>query len=117
MIKKIDKIYKQTLELIDKHKLIFIEDIVSFLPITKTTFYDYFKIDSNEMDAIKGALNKNRIELKVSMRSKWYKSENPTLQMGLYKLLANEDELDRLNGNKTINVNTELPKISIEYTN
>ena len=51
------------------------------------------------------------------MRSKWYKSENPTLQMGLYKLLANEDELDRLNGNKTINVNTELPKISIEYTN
>ena len=69
------------------------------------------------MDAIKGALNKNKIELKVSMRSKWYKSENPTLQMGLYKLLANEDELDRLNGNKTINVNTELPKITIEYTN
>ena len=111
------KIYKETFELIDKHKLIFIEDIVSFLPITKTTFYDYFKIESNEMDAIKGALNKNKIELKVSMRSKWYKSENPTLQMGLYKLLANEDELDRLNGNKTINVNTELPKITIEYTN
>jgi hypothetical protein len=87
------------------------------IAISKPTFYDYYKVDSNEFNIIKGALNKNRIELKVSMRSKWYKSENPTLQMGLYKLLANEDELDRLNGNKTINVNTELPKISIEYTN
>jgi hypothetical protein len=30
------------------------------------------------------------------MRSKWYKSENPTLQMGLYKLIGTPEEAERL---------------------
>ena len=32
------------------------------------------------------------------MRSKWYKSDNATLQMGLMKLIGTEDEAHRLNG-------------------
>ena len=90
------KIFEQAKEMIVKHKLFFIEDIVAFLPISKPTFYDYFPIESNEVNELKGLLETNRTELKVSMRSKWYKSNAPALQMALMKLIANEDELRKL---------------------
>lgn len=86
------KIFEQAKEMIVKHKLFFIEDIVAFLPISKPTFYDYFNIDSNEFNELKGLLEKNRTELKVSMRSKWYKSNAPALQMALMKLICNDEE-------------------------
>jgi hypothetical protein len=82
--------------MIVKHKLFFIEDIVAFIPISKPTFYEYFPIESNEVNELKELLHLNRTELKVSMRSKWYKSNAPALQMALMKLIANEDELRKL---------------------
>lgn len=90
------KIYEQAKEVIVKHKLFFIEDIVAFLPISKKTFYEYYPIDSNESNELKELLETNRTELKVSMRSKWYKSNSPALQMALMKLIGNQEELRRL---------------------
>jgi len=78
---------------IEKHKLFFIEDIVAYLPCSKETFYQH---KLHESDALKSALLKVKTEIKVSMRSKWYKSENPTLQMGLMKLIASPEELKQL---------------------
>lgn len=95
------KIFEQAKEVIVKHKLFFIEDIVAFLPISKPTFYDYFPIDSNEVNELKGLLETNRVELKVSMRSKWYKSNAPALQMALMKLIASPEELRKLSMNHT----------------
>ena len=95
------KIFEQAKEVIVKHKLFFIEDIVAFLPISKPTFYDYFPIDSNEINELKELLETNRTELKVSMRSKWYKSNAPALQMALMKLIATPDELRKLSMNHT----------------
>lgn len=90
------KIFEQAKEMIVKHKLFFIEDIVAFLPISKPTFYEYFQIDSNDFNELKELLETNRTELKVSMRSKWYKSNAPALQMALMKLIANPEELRKL---------------------
>jgi hypothetical protein len=90
------KIHEQAKEVIVKHKLFFIEDIVAFLPCDKTTFYRFFDINSNEYNELKELLETNRTELKVSMRSKWYKSNSPALQMALMKLIGNQEELRRL---------------------
>jgi hypothetical protein len=90
------KIFEQAKEMIVKNKLFFIEDIVAFIPISKPTFYDYFKIDSNELNELKGLLEINRTTLKVSMRSKWYTSNAPALQMALMKLIATPEELKKL---------------------
>ena len=87
------KIFNQAKEAIVKHKLFFIDDIVSFLPISKSTFYEW-KLEQSE--ELKGLLETNRIELKVSMRSKWYKSNSPALQMALMKLIATPEELRKL---------------------
>ena len=90
------KIFEQAKEMIVKHKLFFVEDIVAFLPCAKPTFYDMFPPDSNELNELKELLEQNRVTLKVSMRSKWYTSNAPALQMALMKLIASPDELRRL---------------------
>ena len=100
------KIFEQAKEVIVKHKLFFVEDIVAFLPCSKPTFYDFFPPDSNELNELKELLELNRTELKVSMRSKWYKSNAPALQMALMKLIATPDELKRLSMQYNENNNT-----------
>jgi hypothetical protein len=46
-------------------------------------------------------LEENKIALKVSMRKKWFDSDNATLQMGLYKLCSNTTEHKLLQQNYT----------------
>jgi hypothetical protein len=87
-----EKIYEQAKDVIVKNKLFFVEDIVAFLPCDKTTFYSFFKVESNELNELKELLETNRTELKVSMRSKWYKSNAPALQMALMKLISTPEE-------------------------
>ena len=116
------KLYEQAKEAIKKHKLIFIEDIVAFLPCSKPTFYSLFTIDSNEFNDLKELLETNRTELKVSLRSKWYKSNNATLQMALMKLICTPEErkmlsmqhIDHTTNDKEIN---EVKLIIIESGN
>jgi len=86
------KIFEQAKDVILKNKLFFIEDIVAYLPIGKPTFYDYYPVGSNEMNELKALLEVNRVTLKVSMRSKWYTSNAPALQMALMKLICNDEE-------------------------
>ena len=95
------ELFEKAKDVIVKHKLFFIEDIVAFLPCSKPTFYEHFPIDSNEINELKELLELNRTELKVSMRSKWYKSNAPALQMALMKLIANPEELKKLSMNYT----------------
>ena len=66
------------------------------------TFYSgisrahYFVLKLNESDHIKNALDDNKNRTKHSMLSKWYKSDNATLQMGLMKLISTDEELRKL---------------------
>jgi hypothetical protein len=111
------KIFEQAKEVIVKNKLFFIEDIVAYLPCSKPTFYDFFPPESNELNELKGLLETNRITLKVSMRSKWYTSNAPALQMALMKLIATPEELKKLSmqyvesENTNTNKNFDISKI------
>lgn len=99
------KIYEQALELIEKKKLFFIEDVVTLLPIAKKTFYEWFPIDSDECNTIKELLDKNKIDIKNGLRNKWYMGNNPLTQMALYKLIGTEEEYHRIASTKTENRN------------
>ena len=100
------KIFEQAKEMIVKHKLFFIDDIVAFLPCHKATFYEFFPPESEKSDELKALLETNRVELKVSMRSKWYKSNAPALQMALMKLISTPEELKKLAMNYTDHTTT-----------
>ncbi|WP_228850797.1 hypothetical protein [Aegicerativicinus sediminis] len=101
-----DLILKEAEGLIERHNLLFLEDLIAYLPCSKTTFYAH---KLNESDSIKELLNKNRVKLKVSLREKWFNSNNPTLQIALYKQIATENERKRLS-QSFIDINeTEVP--------
>ena len=88
---------KKALAAIDKHKLMFIEHIVAFLPCSKETFYNH---KLHESDAIKKAVEEMRVSKKTKMLSNWINSETPSLQIAAMKMIAEEHEAHRLNGTK-----------------
>lgn len=92
-----EKLFEQAKEAVAKKKLIFIEEIVSFLPCCKTTFYDYFPDGSNELNELKTMIENNTVDIKSKLRTKWYESDNPTLQIALYRLTSRDDEHKKLN--------------------
>lgn len=82
----------------------FIDDIISVLPCTKSTFYKYIPLGSHQLNHIKELLIANRVAIKKKLRKQWgFIDASAALQVALYKLIANDDELARL-------VNTEPPK-------
>jgi len=97
MAYKYEELEKQSLEVIQKFKLMFIEHIVAYLPCSKSTFYDY---KLHESDSIKKAVENMRVSKKTKMLSNWINSETPSLQIAAMKMIAEEHEAHRLNGTK-----------------
>ncbi len=106
---------KQCIEVLENQKVSNIEHLVSLMPFCKVTFYLH---KLNELNSIKDLIDKNKVTKKAYLQSKWVNSDNATLQIAVYKLMANEDELDRLNHSKNVNehnfpggIEIKLPKI------
>ena len=97
MAYKTEELRRDSLKAIKEKNLIFIGDIFGYTGFSKRAFYDHKLHECND---IKRALETNRVNMKVDMRQKWYKSDNPTLQIGLMKLIADDEEAHRLNGTK-----------------
>lgn len=92
---------QKAIEAIDKNKLIFVEDICAFIGISKSTFYVHFPEGSDDSHELKGLLEKNKINLKVSIRKMWYDRKSDTGLMALYKLCSTAEEHKKLQQNYT----------------
>jgi len=107
------KIYEQAKEQIKKNNLFFVEDIVAFLPCSKPTFYDFFPIDSNELNTLKDLLDTNKVKTKSLIRAKLFKGEKAAELLALYKLICTNEEreslmmqkVDHTTNGKDININ------------
>jgi hypothetical protein len=88
---------KLSLEAIEEHNLVFIDDVVSYLPCSESTFYNH-KLE--QLDSIKSAITKNKVATKADLRRKMLGSEAPAAWIALYKLIGTEEEAHRLNGSK-----------------
>lgn len=93
MAYKKSEMITQCINAIQEHDLVFIEEIISFVPFSKPTFYAH---GLNEVDSIKKELEDRKVEIKAGMRKEWRKSTNATLQIALYRMLANQHEYERL---------------------
>lgn len=114
-----DSLFEQAKQILSdesKREIVFVDDVAVALGISRTTLYSHFPVGSPEMTVIDDLLRKNRSYIKQKMRKKWFKSEQPALQISLYKLIGTEDEAHRLNGTKTenVNVNVEQPLFTDE---
>lgn len=94
------EIYDESLELIkSNHNICFLSDLFVVSSFDKGTFYNHIKKDLNEFNDIKKALTANKNKTKQLLRQKWFESKQPTLQLALYKLLANQQEFNRIASN------------------
>ncbi len=102
----------QAVKAIIENDLYFISDVIACLPCSKQTFYDH---GLDQLDDIKKELEKNRINAKMEMRKKWLKSDNATMQMGLMKLLSEDEELRKLSmEHKEHSGEIKLPSLKVE---
>ena len=92
-----EKLFQQAKEAVEKHNLFFIEDIVAFIPCSRSTFYERFPDGSDELDTLKAMLEDNRVKTKSSIRAKLYKSDRASELLALYRLIATPEEHQRLN--------------------
>lgn len=88
-----ERLVSLCLEVIEQHKIFFIKELCTYLPFNRATFYEK---GLDKSDTIKKALDDMKIKCKQSMRGKWFNSKSPVLQVALYRLLSDEEELDKL---------------------
>ena len=96
MAYKTKELYKQAINAIEKHKLFWIEQVVVYLPCTKPTFYEHFRIESNEFNVVKTLLEDNRIKACQTQNIKWLDSDNSALQIAARKLIGSDAERKKL---------------------
>ena len=90
-----EKLIQQCLDIIRNPdiNILFITDLVAFLPISRATFYNY---GLDKLDILKEEIDKNRIRTKQALRGKWFASKSPALQIALYKMIATKEEKEAI---------------------
>lgn len=95
----IKKLREKALKILEKKKdIYFFADLATELGYARQYLYEIGFCPDKD-DILKQALDDNKKTIKRGLRNKWFKSDNATVQVALYKLLADEDELARLNNN------------------
>ena len=92
-----NKLYEQAKKAIIDNNLFFIEDVVAFVPCSKPTFYEFFPVESNELNTLKDLLEQNKITTKSEIRKKLFKSTKAAELLALYRLICTKEEHQLLN--------------------
>jgi hypothetical protein len=84
---------QMSIELIEKHQIISIKELASFLPISRQSFYNH---GLDKFDSIKDSMERIKTSTANELRIKWKNSDNATLQVALMKLVASDEDRKRL---------------------
>ena len=109
-----DEILKKAIQVVTDEECVTIEEVCLYLPIHRATFYGW---GLDKSDELKEAIDSQKIKLKKGMRRNWRKSDNPALQIAEYKLMATDEEIEKITVSKVKQDTTmkfeNLPKIVI----
>jgi hypothetical protein len=100
-----EDLIKKSLAAIKKHKLIFIEEVASYLPCNRATFYNH---NLDKLDTIEEALETNKINTKAKLRKKWETGDNAALNLALYRLCSTPEEKEKIAPTTNHNVNAKV---------
>ena len=88
-----EKIIKQAKKLIAEDKgILFIEDVIAELPITKPTLYKWYPKGSEEYNELWELIEKNRIREKKDIRAKLKRSDKASELLALYRMICTDEE-------------------------
>lgn len=85
---------KDILKVIKENNLFVIQDIFAFYTRIKSAQFYNLKLEKSE--SIKKAIDDNKKKTCQSLKNMWYKSDNPTLQIALFKTICGGDDLRKL---------------------
>ena len=98
------------LEVIAKYPIFCFNDIFGYyMGCSRATAYNH---NLDKLDSIKEAIFKNRRKGVTSLKAKWLKSENPTLQLAAMRMMCEPDEHRALNQNYS-DITTKGEKIEV----
>ena len=103
---------KGILEAIQKHPIFCFNDIfVYYDGCSRSTAYAH---GLDKSDSIKEAIYKNRRKGVTSLKAKWLKSDNATLQLAVMRMICDPEEHKTLNQNYVVNSNDfEKEKVEV----
>jgi hypothetical protein len=107
------KYEKELLSVIKKHRVVFFDHCFGFTTFSRGTAYNH---NLHELDAIKDAINQNKVKNKNYLINKWIESDNPTLNVAAYRLMSDSDEHKKLN-QSYVDHTTQGDKIAPVLTN
>ena len=83
----------EALKILQDTEVAFIDELCVKMNISRQTFYND---DLDKLDSIKNALLANKVNDKTFIRNEWKKSKQFIKQLAYYKLVATNEELERL---------------------
>lgn len=95
MGKKKETYEKEITECIKKNRIMFVSHIFGYY--TKLKKAQFYNLGLDKSDTIKDAIAENRSKACGYMVNKWIASDNATLQIAGYRLIATEEERMALN--------------------
>lgn len=87
--------------IINDDNILFIDDVISEMPISKPKFYSWFPKGSKEYNEIWDLIIRNRIKVKKYIRLKLRVSGKASELLALYRMICEEDERRAINQNYT----------------
>jgi hypothetical protein len=102
----------QAKKAIAENELTTIAEVLCYLPISESTLYETDDWKLEFLEPLKKELEVQKVNLKIKMKKDWRKAEsNATLQIAVYKLMADDDEISRLSTN--INKNEHSGAVAV----
>jgi predicted secreted protein len=107
-----EKIIEQALQVIEQEDCTKISEVLLYLPISTSTFYEW---ELEKSEAILSKIEAKKVAIKKKMKKSWVGSGIPALEIAAFKLLAADDEADALNTSKVSNTHSfkEQPTINL----
>ena len=105
-----DEILNKCIKAIQEHKCTTFDEMSLYVEPDRTTLYLW---DFDKLDIIKEAIGKQKVIAKSRMKKNWQSEEAaPALQIAAFKLMADEDEFNKLIINKSdVKADVNLPQL------
>lgn len=109
-----EKIIEQAIQIIEEEQITKISELAGLLPISRATFYGW---ELDKLEVLAQKIEDTKISIKRKMKKKWADCGVPALEIARYKLLADDDEMERLTVSKVKQESKltfeNLPKVTL----
>ena len=88
-----EDLIEKAVKAIKENNLTTIEEAVSYLPCSSSTFYN---LELEKVEVIKESINNEKMAMKQKMKRKWLDSDASALQIALMRLICTDEERQKL---------------------